>query len=151
VKVTVPSERRLLQAALLLGCLSPLTFGATGMVEGPAMLAGLGPGDGGPDLSSHYRYLSGLFLGIGLMLLSCLPRIEARGGRLRWAAGAVVLGGLGRLLGLALEGDAPSAPHLAGLAAELVLTPALVLWQARVARQWRQPPFSATTPSGGPV
>ena len=111
----------------------------TGLIEGPAMLAGVGPGESAADLESHYRYLSGLFLGIGLALLSCVSRIEARTERFRWAAGAVVLGGVGRLVGLALEGDAPSAPHLIGLAAELGLTPALVLWQARVARRWAAP------------
>ncbi len=134
MKVTVPDERRLLQGAVALACLSPLTFGTLGMIEGPAMLAGIGPGESAADLESHYRYLSGLFLAIGLTLLSCVPRIETRTARFRWAAGAVVLGGLARLLGLAL-GDAPSTPHLIGLGAELGLTPALVLWQARVARQ----------------
>ncbi len=37
-------ERRLLQAALALGCLSPFWFGLKGMIEGPAMLAGVEPG-----------------------------------------------------------------------------------------------------------
>lgn len=141
MKVTVPLERRVLQGAVSLACLSPLTFGAMGVVEGPAMLAGIGPGEGPPDLLSHYRYLSGLFLAIGLVLLSCVPRIEARTERFRWAAGAVVLGGLARLLGL-LVGDSPTTPHLVGLGAELVLTPALILWQARVARK-----FGAANPS----
>jgi Domain of unknown function (DUF4345) len=130
-------ERRLLQGAVALASLSPLTFGAAGMIEGPAMLAGIGPGESVPDLASHYRYLSGLFLAVGLTFLSCVPRIETRSERFRWAAGAVVVGGLARLLGLAL-GDAPSAPHLIGLAAELGLTPALVVWQGRVARSWRE-------------
>jgi hypothetical protein len=132
--VSLALERRGLQAAVALACLSPLTFGAIGVVEGPAMLAGIGPGESAPDLESHYRYLSGLFLAIGLVLLSCVPRIEARTRRFRWAAGAVVLGGLARLIGLTFA-DSPSAPHLVGLGAELVLTPALVLWQARVARR----------------
>jgi hypothetical protein len=134
VKVTFPDERRLLQAAVALTCLSPLTFGTLGMIEGPAMLAGIGPGESASDLESHYRYLSGLFLAIGLTLLSCVPQIEARTARFRWAAGAVVLGGCGRLLGLSL-GDSPSTPHLLGLSAELGLTPALILWQGRVARR----------------
>lgn len=128
-------ERRLLQAAIAIGCLSPLYFGGRGMIEGPAMLAGVDPGQSAPDLMSHYRYLSGLFLGLGLVLASCVPRIEAMTARFRWAAGAVVLGGLARLAGLAM-GDAPSSAHYAALAAELGLTPALILWQARVARRF---------------
>jgi hypothetical protein len=128
-------ERRLLQAALALACLSPLWFGLRGMVEGPAMLAGVDPGRSAPDLLSHYRYLSGLLFAAGIVLVSCLPRIECMTQRLRWVAGAVVLGGLARAAGL-LMGDAPSAAHYFALAAELGLTPALVLWQARVARRF---------------
>jgi hypothetical protein len=30
---------------------------------------------------SHYRYLSGLLLGIGLLFWSCIPGIEAKTGR----------------------------------------------------------------------
>lgn len=129
------AERRLLQAAVALGCLSPFWFGLRGTIEGPAMLIGLDPGQAPPDLLSHYRYLSGLFVGIGLVLLSCVPRIEARMGRFRWACGAIVIGGLARALGLWM-GDAPSAAHHVALAAELGVVPVLVLWQARVARRF---------------
>ena len=47
-----------------------------------------------------------------------MPRIEARTARFRWLAGALVLGGLARLGGLAM-GDAPLAGALIALAAEL--------------------------------
>jgi hypothetical protein len=127
------TERRLLQAAVLLGCLSPFWFGLRGIVEGPAMLAGVDRA--APDLLSHYRYLSGLFLGIGLVLLSCVPRIEARTARFRWACAAMILGGLARAFGFAM-GDAPSAGHQIALAAELGVVPLLVLWQGRVARRF---------------
>lgn len=131
--MTPALERRLLQAAIAVGCLSPFWFGLRGMIEGPAMLAGMDPGQAPPDLLSHYRYLSGLFFGIGLVLLSCLPRIEARTARFRWACGAIVVGGLARAFGM-MTGDAPSAAHHVALAAELGVVPLLVLWQARVAR-----------------
>ena len=70
--VSPAAERRWLQGAVALACLSPIGFGTLGILEGPAMLAGIGPGEGPPDLLSHYRYLSGLFLAIGLgwLLLS---------------------------------------------------------------------------------
>lgn len=127
------AERRLLQAAVALGCLSPLYFGLRGVIEGPAMLAGMDPGQAPPDLLSHYRYLSGLFLGLGLVLLSCLPAIERRTLRFRWAGAAIVVGGLARAFGM-VTGDAPSAGHWLALAAELGVVPLLLLWQARVAR-----------------
>lgn len=132
--LTPKSERWLLQMAVAIASLSPLVFGLKGVIEGPAMLAGVDPGQSAPDLLSHYRYLSGLFVGLGLALLSCVPNIEVRTARFRWVAGAIVCGGLARLLGMAL-GDAPSTAHQVALGAELVLMPLLVLWQTRVARR----------------
>ena len=130
------TERRLLQAAVAVGCLSPFYFGLRGVIEGPAMLAGVVPGQAAPDLLSHYRYLSGLFLGLGLVLLSCVPRIEARTARFRWACAAIIAGGLARALGLAM-GDGPTLGHKLALAAELGIVPLLILWQARIARRFR--------------
>lgn len=100
------------------------------------MLTGIDPGQAPPDLLSHYRYLSGLFLGLGFVLLSCVPRIGARTARFRWACGAIIAGGLSRALGLVL-GDAPSLAHHIALGAELGFVPLLLLWQARVARHFR--------------
>ena len=133
--MTPAAERRLLQAAVALGCLSPLWFGARGVLEGPAMLVGVDPGEAPPDLLSHYRFLSGLFLGLGLVLLSCLPRIEAQTVRFRWACTAIIVGGLARALGLVM-GDGPTLDHKLALAAELGIVPLLLLWQARVARRF---------------
>ena len=133
--MTRETERRLLQAAVALGCLSPFWFGLRGMLDGPAFLAGVEPGQAAPDLLSQFRYLSGLFFGIGIVLLSCVPRIEAHTARFRWACGAIVIGGLARAFGLVM-GDAPSAAHHVALAAELGLVPLLVFWQARVARRF---------------
>jgi len=130
--LTRRTERRLLQAAVALGCLSPLIFGLRGIVEGPAMV---GAAQAPPDLASHYRYLSGLFLGLGLVLASCVPAIERRTARFRWVCAAVIIGGLARALGMAM-GDAPSAGHWLALAAELGVVPLLLLWQARVARRY---------------
>jgi hypothetical protein len=133
--LTPATERRFLQAAVALGCLSPLWFGLRGVLEGPAMLAGVDSGQAAPDLLSQYRYLSGLFLGLGLVLLSCVPRIEVRTARFRWACAAIIVGGLARALGLAM-GDGPTLGHRIALAAELGVVPLLLLWQARVARRF---------------
>ena len=130
------TERRLLQVAIAFGCLSPFYFGLRGIFEGPAMLAGIDPGQAPPDLLSHYRYLSGLFFGLGLVLLSCAPGIEVRTDRFRWACGAIIAGGLARAFGLA-TGDGPSVAHKLALAAELGFVPLLIVWQTRVARRFR--------------
>jgi hypothetical protein len=82
---------------------------------------------------SHARYLCGLLLGIGLAFWSMVPAIERHGARFRLLAAIVVLGGLGRFASLAVAGE-PLAPMLlGGLARELVVTPLLAVWQARLA------------------
>ncbi len=124
------SEKRLLQAAVALCCLVPIFWGGLGVFWGLSMVAVAPPSSSG---DGHFRYLSGLLLGIGLCFLSTVPRIEMRSARFGVLAAIVVIGGLGRLLSLALGGS-PDAPTLFALAMELGVTPALAFWQLRVAQ-----------------
>ncbi len=125
------TERRLLQAAVALGCTVPLLAGGSGMISGPGFLKGVG--DPSPaDLDSHFRYLSGLLFAIGLAFASCIRGIERKTSRFRLLALIVFVGGLGRLFGLVSSG-VPGTGHVFGLAMELGTVPLLVLWQARVA------------------
>ena len=125
------TERRLLQITVALGSLVPIIAGAAGILSGPAMV------DAGGNVSadSHFRYLSGLLFGIGVAFITTIPGIERQTGRFRMLACIVVAGGIGRLISLLLCG-APDAAMLAALAMELVVTPVLALWQARVAGQF---------------
>ena len=125
------TERRLLQIAVALGSLVPIIAGAAGILSGPAMV---GAG-GNVSADSHFRYLSGLLFGVGIAFVTTIPGIERQTGRFRMLAGIVVAGGVGRLTSLRLRG-APDAAMLAALAMELVVTPALALWQVRVAGQF---------------
>jgi hypothetical protein len=126
------NEKRLLQVAVALGSLVPISAGASGIVLGPAMVdAGAVP----LGADSHYRYLSGLLLGIGIAFATAIPAIEHRTARVRLLTAIVMTGGLGRLFSLLAHG-APDKPMLAALVMELVVTPALALWQARVARRF---------------
>jgi Domain of unknown function (DUF4345) len=125
------SERLILQIAVAIGCLVPISAGAAGMLLGPRLLGASAAGSG--DLDSHFRYLSGLLLGIGLGYASAIPRIETHGARFQLLTGIVVAGGIGRLLSLLAIG--PQSPvMLAALGMELLVTPGLALWQRRVAR-----------------
>ncbi|HEU0099943.1 MAG TPA: DUF4345 domain-containing protein [Allosphingosinicella sp.] len=125
------TERRLLQAAVALGCVVPLSAGAVGIMHGPEFLRGVGDGVAA-DLDSHFRYLSGLLLATGIGFATCIPAIERRTDRFRLLAFLVFVGGLGRLHSLISIGM-PGGGHVFGLAMELVAVPLLVLWQARVA------------------
>ncbi|MGJ3262296.1 MAG: DUF4345 domain-containing protein [Salinarimonas sp.] len=131
------AERRLLQGAILLAGCVPMLAGLAGVATGTGFVAA---GDGaspayGVSVESHVRYLSGLLLGVGLAFWAAVPRIEAHGQRVRLLAGIVVIGGLARALGVVADGPA-DGPMTAALAMELVVTPALALWQGRVARRW---------------
>jgi len=131
--MTPLAEKRLLQAAMVLTLLLPLTAATESLLAGPRFLGR--PPVIPTDLDSHFRYLSGLFLGMLLWFASCIPAIERRGSRLRLLGGMVILGGIARAASLALVG-APSTGHLIGLGIELGVTPLLLLWQARLARRF---------------
>jgi hypothetical protein len=129
------SERAFLQLAVGLACLVPLAAGGAGVLDSAAMVKGVEH----PlpiDLDSHFRYLSGLLLGIGLAFAACIPTIERRGAAFRLLTFLAVVGGLARLGSLLVAG-APGTGHLFGLAMELGVVPALALWQARVERLFR--------------
>lgn len=126
--------RRALQATVAILSLVPICAGAAGVALGPGFV-GATPEHGlAIALDSHFRYLSGIFLALGLAFASTVPRIERRTVRFRMLAALVVCGGLGRLLSLVLVG-APPGPHLVGLALELVVVPLLACWQGQVARR----------------
>ncbi|GEO41599.1 hypothetical protein SAE02_57470 [Skermanella aerolata] len=123
-------SRRSLQAAVAVLSLIPIGAGAAGVLLGPAMVdAALAVP---VDLDSHFRYLSGIFLALGVVFISTVPAIERRSGRFRLAGALVVCGGLARALSMAVHG-VPSLPHLAGLGMELGVMPALLIWQWSVA------------------
>jgi hypothetical protein len=125
------TSKLLLQLSVTLCSLVPIAAGGAGLVLGPALI---GESGDGPDLDSHFRYLSGLLLGIGLAYAASVPGIERHRSRFLMLCAIVVLGGLGRLLALLLNG-VPSPVMLAALAMELVVTPLLTVWQGRVARR----------------
>lgn len=124
-------EKRALQFCVALGGCVPVAAGLAGVWLGPKLA--------GPvaipsvSLDSHFSYLSGLLLAIGLAFWSTIPGIERRGGRFRLLTAIVFAGGLSRAVSL-LRVGVPEAPMLFGLTMELLVTPALAVWQARLAR-----------------
>jgi hypothetical protein len=126
-------ERRLLQQSVAIVATIPVATGLYGVLFGQALT-----GDAvSISAESHFRYLSGLLLGIGLCFWSTLPSIEIHTGRIRLLTLLVVIGGLSRLIGLALTG-LPSLFMLGGLIVELIIAPALCLWQTRIANRYAE-------------
>jgi hypothetical protein len=124
-----------LRAVVAIAGIVPVAAGLDGMLRGAAMLGSQPAAN--LTLDSHLRYLSGLLLGVGLGFWSTIPRIEQRTPRFRLLTAIVVVGGLGRLYGILVEG-VPPAPMLFGLAMELAVTPLLCWWQGRVAASGAQ-------------
>src|SRR5215212_6061340 len=100
IGMSITRERKLLQQAVGLGAIVPIGAGLYGVLFGQSLT-----GDTvSISAESHFRYLSGLLLAVGLCFWSTIPEIEAKTGRFRLLTLLVVIGGLGRLLGLALTG-----------------------------------------------
>ena len=118
-----------MQIVVTLLALIPITVGAAGIWAGPVSV---GASDPPRDLDSHFRYLSGIFMALGFVFWSCVADIERKGALFRVACALVVTGGFARLLAYATQGP-PSSFHVAGLVMELVVVPALAVWQMRVA------------------
>lgn len=128
---TMDRERKLLQQSVAIVATVPVAAGLYGVLFGQALT-----GDAvSISAESHFRFLSGLLLGIGLCFWSTLPAIEARTNRFRLLTLLIVIGGLARLVGLGLTG-LPSLFMIGGLIMELIVTPVLCLWQTRVANRY---------------
>jgi hypothetical protein len=136
-------ERRLLQLSVAICGLAPVAGGMAGVLWGPA---GLGePAQGALD--SHFRYLSGLLAAIGVAYWTTIPEIEREGAKFGLLSIIVVAGGFSRALGMLFAGPAGMAMN-AALIMELVVTPLLYLWQARIQRLATRAPVDAAAAQG---
>jgi len=123
-------ERKLLQQTVAIVATIPVATGLYGVLFGQALT-----GDAvSISAESHFRFMSGLLLGIGLCFWSTLPGIEEKTNRFRLLTLLVVIGGLSRLIGLVLTG-LPSFFMVGGLIVELIVAPVLCLWQTRIANR----------------
>ena len=145
------TERRLLQIVVAIACIVPFYAGGSGVLWGADFIHGANIVS--QDLDSHFRYLSGLLLGIGVMFASCIPRIETATPRFQTLGIVVIVGGLARAYGMTVMG-VPSNGQLFGLAMEIGVVPLLMAWQAnfawRHARAERRAAIAPPPPPGFP-
>jgi hypothetical protein len=122
-------EKRLLQVSVSLAALVAVAVGMAGVVWGASGLGEQAPG----ILDSQVRALSGVLAAIGIAYWTTVPDIQRAGARFGLLTLIVVAGGFARALGMLIAG--PPGPVMgAALALELLVAPALYLWQARIER-----------------
>ena len=126
------SRRRLQIATAVLGAV-PVFTGVLGMMGlGDPLYAALNlPRDA--TLDSNLRFFGGVWLGLGLCVWWLVPRIATQTVLFRAAWLMIALGGVGRLLSMAVVG-LPLAPFVAFTALEILGAPLFIWWQHRVAQ-----------------
>ena len=127
-------NKRNLQIATAILALVPIITGLIGLtgLNDPLYAALNLPHDA--TLDSNLRFYSGVWLGVGLAAAWTVPRIERETTLFRALWLTIFLGGLGRLLSLAITGM-PFAPFVGFTALEIFGAPFFVWWQGRVAQQ----------------
>ncbi|MEH6757286.1 MAG: DUF4345 domain-containing protein [Parasphingorhabdus sp.] len=114
--------------ATILFAVIPLYFGVTGMAFGAAQLMVGEPITTAMD--NQFRYLSGVYIGIGLMLFYSAGDILGRALVFRLAIVAVFIGGLARVVSYFNVGE-PEPWQMGGMVLELI-SPIFILWQTKV-------------------
>lgn len=128
------TSKRALQICVAIGSLVPISAGLAGAIYGPSLTDDVLS----PDGVSHFRYLSGLLLAIGLGFWSTIPSIETKSERFLILTLIVLTGGIVRVAGLTVR-PWPHGPMLFGAVMEVGVTPLLCLWQARLAASYVRP------------
>ena len=123
--------RRALQLVVLVLSLLPLAVGTLGLLLGVEFYIPVEAAN--PNLDSQFRFMSGWDVGLAIIVWWIVPRIESQTTLFKIVCFAVFLGGLGRVAAWHFTG-APAVAVMAVTAIEL-LVPALIPWQAYVARQ----------------
>lgn len=108
----------------------PLWFGMNGVFFGSAEHMAGEPFSSAMD--NQYRYLSGVYIGVALMIFYSSGDVRRRGDLFRFAIIAIFIGGCARAVSYLMIG-APPTEQIAGMVIEL-LAPLLLLWRVRAVR-----------------
>ena len=122
----------------LFGVIALITGGAAafGGAEGDLQLAGLVSPlvlstVEGAVVDNNFRFFGGVWMGVGFMLLYAVMRWEVSVVLVRFAALAIFIGGLGRMMPW-LSGDMVPEVMYPPIILEIVIMPLLVFWDARI-------------------
>ena len=108
----------------------PLWFGVNGVFFGAAEHMGADTFSSAMD--NQYRYLSGVYIGVAAMIFYSAGDIRKRAMLFRFAMLLFFIGGLARVVSYLTVGPPPTE-QFAAMFVE-ILSPLLLLWQAKVLR-----------------
>ena len=123
--------RRAFQGFLALVGVIVIAISLAHMAIGPRAIIGSVPVNPTMAGEDRFFFFAGLFLCSGVALVWCAREVQRKRVYVNLLAAVFFVGGIGRLLGLAIDG-APHAFYLAMLAVELVLPPLMVVVAKRV-------------------
>jgi hypothetical protein len=86
-----------------------------------------------PSLDSNLRFMGGLGLGLGFALLWITPTIDKQGALFKLIWICALLGGIGRLVSMAVIGS-PPMPLVVFTLIEVPSVPLLIYWQNQIAK-----------------
>tara|TARA_R110002110_G_scaffold308310_1_gene521946 strand:+ start:262 stop:708 length:447 start_codon:yes stop_codon:yes gene_type:complete len=116
-------------ATILIGFI-PLWFGVNGIFFGATEHMGAEPFSTAMD--NQYRYLSGVYIGVAMMVFFSAGDVRRRADFFRFAMLFFFIGGCARAVSYLVVGPPPTE-QIAGMIIEL-LSPLLLLWQTRAIR-----------------
>ncbi len=130
------ANKRILQITLAVIAIVPILTGLLGMLpagmsDGFYGIALNSANQGNVILDSNYRYYSGLWLALGIVMIWIIPSIERQTVTLRILSFMIFVGGVGRVIGMI----AFAVPHPAFVFFTIIelLFPLVILWQNKVA------------------
>jgi hypothetical protein len=109
----------------------PILIGLLGITQGTTRW--LSASNITPDFDSHYRYITGYYLSLGMLGFWMIPKIEQHTELLRIICASVFMGGVGRAFSIVRVGM-PNLLALMFTGLELCF-PLLLLWQAKIPRR----------------
>jgi len=87
-------------------------------------------GKASPSLDNAYRFLAGVWIGVGILFLLFVRDLEHYKVAMMVLLGVMAIGGIGRLLSLMRYGMPSDAILYVGLGIELILCPLMIAWLA---------------------
>lgn len=133
-------NKRILQLILAVIGMIPIVTGLLGLIppgiEGKLYHIDLNNSiQGNVILDSNYRYFSGLWFALGVVMFSIIPTIERQRTAIRIIVCSIFIGGLGRVISMITFG-VPSPIFVFFTCLELI-SPILLLLQSLVAKRYQ--------------